>query len=69
MSTTPTVYIEREGRQFGLEDRVKVKRKTPDGQTDKVLYDVTPTSVWTFPVLRARIWGLLHGYGWLPVGS
>lgn len=58
--SSPSVYIEREGRQFGLETRVRVKS---DG---KMVYGLD-SLFFTFPVLRARLWGLLHGYGWLVV--
>jgi hypothetical protein len=56
----PTVYIEREGRQFGLETRARVMR---DEKGVSVLHEVD-APVFTFPVLRARIWAFRRGYGW-----
>jgi hypothetical protein len=50
-----TIYVE--GRQFGLEDRIVLA-------VDGICVRMTDTSIWTFPVLRTKIWSLLHGYGW-----
>jgi hypothetical protein len=59
------IYIENEGRQFGLESRVRLRQQqgeTPTG-TDRVLHEID-ASILTFPVLRIRLWALSHGWGW-----
>ena len=58
-----TAYIEREGRQFGLEERVRVK----DGAEGNVVIHEIDGSIWAFSVTRCRLWALFHGYGWLKV--
>lgn len=60
-------YIERDGHQFGIEERVRVRRDTGSqpGQFE-ILYEID-TVFFAFPVLRVRLWGLRHGYGWLAV--
>lgn len=62
-----TVYIEREGRQFGFETRVRVKRQKGAAATfeDPELRLQLDAAAWTFPVLRTRLWALRHGYGWV----
>ena len=50
-----TIYVE--GRQFGLEDRIKLEAN------GKIVRE-TDASVWTLPVLRTKLWSSLHGYGW-----
>lgn len=65
------VYIEEEGRQMGLENRVRVQRQVgaaPDQSADVVLHSCY-AMIWTFPVLHCRIWALWHGYGWVPILS
>jgi hypothetical protein len=62
-----TAYIEREGRQFGFEDRVRIREPKYGVSPDPVIKEIEPTSILTFPVFRARLWGLLHGYEWLSV--
>lgn len=61
-----TVYIQPEGRQFGLEVRVMLKRQLGSVQRwdDPELRLRLAAAVWTFPVLRTRLWALRHGYGW-----
>lgn len=61
----PHIYIQNEGRQFGFESRVRVKRHL-DHTAEQVLHEID-ASIMTFPVLRARLWALKHGYGWLAV--
>lgn len=64
-----TVYIEREGRQFGLEMRVRIKRKMSAlaQVEDPELRPQLNAAAWTFPVLRTRLWALRQGFGWPPV--
>jgi hypothetical protein len=62
-----TVYIEREGRQFGFETRVRIRRQkgtVPDMGADPELRSQLNAAAWTFPVLRTRLWARRHGYGW-----
>ena len=65
---TPSgAYIESEGRQFGLESRVRLRRDTGTQPGDfEVLHEID-APFFTFPVLRTRLWALRHGYGWLKV--
>lgn len=61
-----TVYLEREGRQFGLETRVRIKRQqgaTPAWEDPEVRPQLN-AAAWTFPVLRSRVWAWRKGYGW-----
>lgn len=60
------ICIEREGRQFGLEDRVRVRAPNYGENPGVVLHELD-AAIWLFPVLRCRLWALRHGYGWLPV--
>ncbi len=59
-----TVYIENEGRQFGLEERVRLREQKGPRPTseDPILYEVDASTL-SFPVARVRLWALLHGYG------
>lgn len=61
-----TVYIEREGRQFGLETRVRVRRQlgAVPGAEDPEVRPEDYALAFTFPVLRAQVWCLLHEHGW-----
>lgn len=65
-----TVYIEREGRQFGFETRVRIMRQkgvVPSLGVDPELRPQLNALALTLPVFRTRVWALRHGYGWPPV--
>lgn len=59
-----TVYIESEGRQFGLEERVRLCQQKGPRPTDEdpILYQVDASTL-SFPVTRVRLWAFRHGYG------
>jgi hypothetical protein len=60
------VYIEREGRQFGIESIARVRKQMAGVAPDVVLHEIA-TAFFAFPVLRCRLWALTHGYGFVPV--
>lgn len=67
-STYPSgFYIEREGREFGLVERVRIRRDLGPGPGQWEVPHELESVFYVFPVLRVRVWGLLHGYGWMRV--
>jgi hypothetical protein len=64
------VYLEREGRQFGLAMRVVIREQRGLTQSleDPILYD-EESSVFSCPVRKAQAWAVDHGYGLLKTGG
>jgi hypothetical protein len=55
-----TGYIEREGRQFGIETRVRLYAPGKE----QVCESASP---FFCVALVCKLWGLSKGHGWLPV--
>lgn len=58
-------YIEREGRQFGLEIRLKVYLPGKEHVGEQV--DETTGSLYYGIALLCKLWAWHRGHGWLPV--
>lgn len=59
-----TVYIETEGRTLETRVRVHRQRGASPSTDDPELRPQLDGFYGTFPVLRTKVWALLHGYGW-----